>query len=790
MAYFHTNATVDYNSNPPSSTGITETTVHEEFSYEMNQTSTTVTFASPGNELVVDLAAYAYEFVEWNTQRDGSGTTYLPGGTTTAGMNDYRYTVYAIWEKSEEYCTSAAALKAVADAIRTKGGTSESLEFPEGFVEAIEDISTGPGTDVSDTTATASDVIEGKYFHIADGTKTEGTIPSQSAQTITPGTSDQTIASGKYLSGAQTIKGDANLVAGNIAQGVTIFGVTGSHMGGTDVSDTTATASDVLSGKYFHTSDGTKTEGTIVGKTSSDVTTSDNVVTIPAGNYSAQVQKTVGTTQAAQTITPTTSDQTIASGKYLTGAQTIKGDANLVPSNIADGVTIFGVEGTHTGGGTVVAEDDVNFYDYDGTLVASYSASDFAQLTAMPDNPTHQGLTAQGWNWSLSNAKTYVANNGRLSIGQMYTTTSGSTEVDIIIRARLDTTVCLNINGTVTIDWGDNTTTDTVTGSSISSSTKETYHEYANSGSYTIVITPGENTQYRLIGDSTHAFLRKNGETSINYNKAYGGVVKCVRLGANASIGAYAFQYCANLEYVTLPYNTVITGNYIFSYCYVHKYITIPSGSNVTTLGSYAFVNNSHLKHVSIPLDITTINYYCFSTCYSLQRVEIPSNVTSLGTNLFYNCFALKEVVIPTSVTGLSTSFMFNNCYAIESISLPSSVTVIGSSFCYYGYSLANVQIPSNVTTINESAFRYCRNLSSITIPANVTSIGNNAFGDCQGLKEVRVLPATPPTAGTTIFSGLATDCIIYVPNGKLTTYQGESGWSTYASQMQEAPAS
>lgn len=55
--------------------------------------------------------------------------------------------------------------------------------------------------------------------------------------------------------------------------------------------------------------------------------------------------------QAAQTITPTTTDQTIASGKYLTGAQTIKGDANLVAGNIADGVTIFGVTGTYEGGG-------------------------------------------------------------------------------------------------------------------------------------------------------------------------------------------------------------------------------------------------------------------------------------------------------------------------------------------------------------------------------------------------------------------------------------------------------
>lgn len=52
-------------------------------------------------------------------------------------------------------------------------------------------------------------------------------IPKVAAQTITPGTADQTIASGQYLNGTQTIKGDANLVAGNIKNGVSIFGKSG-----------------------------------------------------------------------------------------------------------------------------------------------------------------------------------------------------------------------------------------------------------------------------------------------------------------------------------------------------------------------------------------------------------------------------------------------------------------------------------------------------------------------------------------------------------------------------------
>lgn len=57
-------------------------------------------------------------------------------------------------------------------------------------------------------------------------------VTKKSAATYTPSTSNQTIAASQYLSGAQTIKGDANLVAGNIKSGVSIFGVTGTYAGG------------------------------------------------------------------------------------------------------------------------------------------------------------------------------------------------------------------------------------------------------------------------------------------------------------------------------------------------------------------------------------------------------------------------------------------------------------------------------------------------------------------------------------------------------------------------------
>lgn len=102
--------------------------------------------------------------------------------------------------------------------------------------------------DISDTTATASDVALGKQFYTTAGVKTEGTA----------------VGSGNAISVVDTTD----------SHGGTIRTITA-----VDISDTTAIASDVASGKYFYTANGTKTLGTASGGSGGTGQTATGTVT-------------------------------------------------------------------------------------------------------------------------------------------------------------------------------------------------------------------------------------------------------------------------------------------------------------------------------------------------------------------------------------------------------------------------------------------------------------------------------------------------------------------------------
>ena len=236
-----------------------------------------------------------------------------------------------------------------------------------------------------------------------------------------------------------------------------------------------------------------------------------------------------------------------------------------------------------SGGGGGSASDDVRFFDYDGSVVQSYSAADFANLSALPANPTHNGLTAQGWNWALADAKTYVATYGKLDIGQMYITDDGKTRLYIRLeQGRLAPYLGLAINGTAAVDWGDGTSS-TVTGSS-TSTVVNTQHIYSTPGDYVIAI--GVTGSLSLIGSNSYGsqVLWKNSTTG-NLNRCYQNAIQRVEIGSNCSIGNYAFYYCYSLASITIPSGVTSIGNSAFQNCYglgeIHfKRTTPPTVSN------------------------------------------------------------------------------------------------------------------------------------------------------------------------------------------------------------------
>ena len=423
---------------------------------------------------------------------------------------------------------------------------------------------------------------------------------------------------------------------------------------------------------------------------------------------------------------------------------------------------------------------DVNFYDYDGTITNSYTAAEFAELTAMPNNPVHDGLTSQGWNWSLSNAQAYVAKYGKLNIGQMYITDDGKTRIYIHLEeGRLSPYLGFAINGTAVIDWGDGSETNTVTGTSVNT-VINTQPTYATAGHY--VITIDVTGSMTLLGNSSYGSQLLWTQGSSGYrNRVYQNAVQRVEIGSNITIESSAFKSCHGLSSITIPNGVTITGDGIFSNCSSLLSITIPD--SVTTIWSSAFGYCYGLSSITIPDSVTIIEDNAFNSCYGLTSITIPDSVKTIQNSAFGSCYILSSVTIPDSVTTIGSN-AFSSCYGLTSITIPDSVKTIGSSVFSTCSSLLSITIPDSVTTIGSSAFSNCYTLSSVTIPDSVTTIKNSAFSTCYGLGFIRFEPTIPPTvANSNAFSNLSTDCIIYIPAGSLEAYTSATNYpssSTY----------
>ena len=382
---------------------------------------------------------------------------------------------------------------------------------------------------------------------------------------------------------------------------------------------------------------------------------------------------------------------------------------------------------------------NVIFIDYDGSILYTYTAAQANNLSALPLNPSHTGLTSQGWNYTLAQIKSMLStnyHNEMIVVGQSYITSSGATEIDISLNsAQKSPYLQIAVNGTVSVNWGDGNT-GTITGSSITTN-KWTQHTYSAGGNYTITLTGGA-IRFIGAGDTYGSVLSSSGSATTAANNTYVNNVIAIRLGSNASLGNYAFNNCRGLQTITIPTTITNVGEQQFCYCYSLETAILPIG----TTGNLS---------------------YTFYQCQSLRYVSLPTTITSIGTKTFFECYRLEYLFIPDGITLSLSSQDFNKMYNVKTIHLPSTITTLGEYSFSNNISLNNLYIPSSVTTINASA-----------------------FSGCQSMKQIHFLSTTVPTlADSNAFGYIYRFFTIYVPSSKLSSYKSASNWSTYANNMQ-----
>lgn len=651
--------------------------------YDTTALNISISITSTGCSIVVGSSSYTWTYSGTATFAGLSttnGATVPDSGfavgdtytTSIAAQGSYAPSFYSVdTVLPVQYITTDEELTSIADAIRSKGGTSAQLVYPTGFITAIGNISTGSGTVQSSKSYTVSD--SGSATISPDtGYDTMAavalTVPSGSAGTPT---ATKGSVSNHTISVTPSVTNTSGYITGSTKTGTAVF----------------VSASELVSGNYAITSNGNNINVTDYATVSVNVTTS-----------SAPEKK------------------------------------------------------------------DVNFIDYDGTLLYSYNASEISALTALPPNPSHTGLIAQGWNWTLSELKAQInaLPNNKVCVGQTYTTTSGNTEIDIeLTDDMLNPKLSYGLNGSATINWGDNSFNN-VSGSSTSSCTS-LQHIYSSAGKYTITISVSSGS-FSFYGASGYNLLLHTNTSSASpsyyQNYAYAYAVKAIRLGSNITLQGKAFYRCG-IRYLIIPPNITFSEGCgeALGYCYDLKAIVIPHG--ITVLG-----NN--------------VSSFCHGAP-SLQWVSIPPTITSYTNNMFGNCPNLREALFLKDITFSSANSGYNKSIfaslRTETVELPSSLTRIPLNMFEYSW-LRYITLPSELTNIEGYAFQSCERLKKIIIPKKVTDIGNYAFRYCYSMEEIHFKSTTPPTlGGTSVFYSLPTTCKIYVPTGYLSNYTSATNY-------------
>lgn len=341
------------------------------------------------------------------------------------------------------------------------------------------------------------------------------------------------------------------------------------------------------------------------------------------------------------------------------------------------------------GGSGTVVEKDVNFFDYDGTLLHSFDWDRIVSLTSLPATPVHKGLVCQGWNWTLDELQTSY--HGQVSVGPLYITDNGATRLYV----NMDTILTLQIRvsrlkvsetPTLNIRWGDGqTSVSQITSNAV----KTIEHVYSSSGEYVIEIT--SDYEYSLYGSRSSSAL----SPSKSLIKA--------ELGNNVSLAQCGLALCSKLETCTMPIS-IGTLKGTFYRCGRLKHIVLPSqiyinpdistNSNGANLITNPFANCVKMEHISLPCYYTATNGYAkFGGCVSLKSIWIPDGTTTFDATLIDECYSLKKLRLPPSITALSFSSSADDLRGLAVFDVSLIPTRLGFSSAFDGVFNEEIEI-------------------------------------------------------------------------------------------------
>ena len=345
--------------------------------------------------------------------------------------------------------------------------------------------------------------------------------------------------------------------------------------------------------------------------------------------------------------------------------------------NLIDFAKFKKMVGGGSGGGsatTSVRAKDLNFYDYDGTRVYAYTLAEAQALTELPKLPEHTGLTAQEWNYTLEEIKSY---NRPVDVGATYITDDGKTRIYISLKddGRLNVPLYIyqSKSNAVVIDWGDGSAEE----ESQSTGSILVRHTYPTTGDYVITLDCGAAT----VNAATVKFWSSPSSNEAGY-KYYRTTIRKVDIGNGfSSLGDEAFNGCSCLESIVIPSNVTSGGTRAFADCAMLSSIVIPHA--MYTINDYMLNGCRALTKAILPHGLTKVGQYAFSNCVAVDDILLPDAVTSIGSQAFRFCYSFGKVIIPKGVTSLA-SYVFSNVDGVKIYDFSASIQVVSLSSSSY----------------------------------------------------------------------------------------------------------